>query len=249
VGNFNYIVSQYSLKLRIVVVTDKPDSSVYKRVRDMAIAFNFKPGDRINEVHLAKELSVSRTPLREAMQQLVSEKLLRWERNKGFFCRDLDEKEVLDLYEYRGLLEEQSIKLACARATQGQIQEMSDFLNEHKAQYIDVDCDRQVWIDQEFHQMIAASAANDELYNALLRVNQRIYFMRWIDMANIEGVFEPSHADLLAAIKSRDSVAAVALMGEHVGHRREQIVQSIRQAYGSIYTGNTPKLLPSESIE
>ena len=110
---------------------------------------------------------------------ITCKKLLHWERYKGFFCRDFDEKAVLDLYEYRGLLKEQSITLACARATQAQCQEMSYFLND---------------------------------------------------------------ADVLAAIKFRDSVAAVSLMGEHVGHRREQIVQLIRQVYGSIYTGNTPKL-------
>jgi len=208
----------------------------------MTIAFKFKPGERINEGLLAKELNVSRTPLREAMQQLVSEKLLRWERNKGFFCRDLDEKEVSDLYEYRAMLEEQSIKLACLRASDVQIQQLATFLDDNKYDYQEINCDQQLWVDQEFHQMIARFADNEELYSALCRVNQRIYFIRWIDMANIKGSYEPSHQHLLAAMLARDTEKAVSLMGEHVGRRREQISQSIREAYGSIFTGNTPTL-------
>ncbi len=218
------------------------DLSVYQIIRDMTIAFKFKPGERINEGLLAKELSVSRTPLREAMQQLVSEKLLRWERNKGFFCRDLDEKEVSDLYEYRAILEEQSIRLACLRATDEQIQQLATFLDDNQFEYQAVNCDQQLWVDQEFHQMIATFADNNELLNALYRVNQRIYFIRWIDMANINGSYEPSHQQLLAALQARDCEKAASLMSEHVGRRREQISLSIREAYGSIFTGNTPTL-------
>lgn len=218
------------------------DPTTYQRIRDMAIAFKFRPGERINEGKLATELSVSRTPLREAMQQLVSEKLLRWERNKGFFCRDLDEKEVSDLYEYRALLEEQSIKFACHRASDEELLQLAEFLDSHPLEYGDTDCDRQLWIDQEFHQMIARLANNHELYNALCRVNQRIYYIRWIDMSTIDGSYEPSHRQLLKAMMERDSQLAVKLMSEHVGRRKEQISQSIREAYGSIFTGNTPNL-------
>lgn len=226
----------------MATLSETKDLSVYQRIRDMAIAFRFKPGDRINEGQLAKELNVSRTPLREAMQQLVSEKLLRWERNKGFFCRDLDEKEVSDLYEYRTMLEEQSIKFACLRATNEQLQELAYFLEENPYNYQEKNCDLQLWIDQEFHQMIASFSNNQELFDALCRVNQRIYFIRWIDMTNIDGRYEPSHQQLLDAMMARDTDRAVKLMGEHVGRRREQISQSIREAYGSIFTGATPTL-------
>jgi len=96
-------------------------SDVYNVIRNMAISYDFKPGERINEVQLAKQLGVSRTPLREAMQKLVSEKLLRWERNKGFFCHMLNEKEVFNLFEFRKIIEEQAAYLSVKRATDDEL--------------------------------------------------------------------------------------------------------------------------------
>ena len=83
-----------------------PDQGeVYRRVRDMAISFRFPPGQRINEGELARSLAVSRTPVREAMQKLVSENLLIWKRSFGFYCRSLDAQEIVELYQLRQAVE------------------------------------------------------------------------------------------------------------------------------------------------
>lgn len=213
--------------------------SIYQRVSNMAIKFQFRPGERINEGKLAKQLDVSRTPLREAMQQLVSEKLLRWERNKGFFCRELDEKEVFDLYEYRQLLEEQAVRLACRRATDEQLQEFASFYAGIHGIYQQDKTVANLKVDQTFHEKLARLSDNDEIVNALCNVNQRIYFMRWIDVTS-EKVFEPSHKRIVEAVVARNEAEAVSLIGEHVSRRRDEISVSIRQAYGLIYTGQMP---------
>ena len=218
-----------------------PDAkeSIYQRVSDMAVQFQFRPGERINEGKLAKQLDVSRTPLREAMQQLVSEKLLRWERNKGFFCRELDEKEVFDLYEYRQLLEEQAVRLACRRASDEELQAFAAFYASIHGTYRQDRTVANLKLDQQFHEKLAKMSGNDEIHNALCNVNQRIYFMRWMDFTS-EKVFEPSHQRIVEAVVARDEATAVSLIGEHVSRRREEISSSIRQAYGLIYTGQTP---------
>ena len=84
---------------------NKNSMAIYDTLRDMAISFKFTPGERINESELYATLGVSRTPIREAMQKLVSDNILRWERNKGFFCRTLEGKEIFDLYQFRRLIE------------------------------------------------------------------------------------------------------------------------------------------------
>src|SRR5579885_2668705 len=90
---------------------------IYKLVKARAIAFAFRPGERLNEVALAREFNVSRTPLREALNRLVAEEFLTWQPRRGYVVRKLDSKEVFDLYELRAALEVTAAKLACERAT------------------------------------------------------------------------------------------------------------------------------------
>ena len=215
-------------------------SDIHRAVRDKAISFQLPPGQRINEGALAKELGVSRTPLREAMQQLVSEKLLRWERNKGFFCRDLDEKEVFDLYEFRKILEVAATRLTCQRATDEALAELKVMIEK----YLDMDekmpLEVRLNADQDFHERIAGLSGNNEIAESLRKVNQRIYFIRWMNMSR-GTLTRDRHINLVDALISRDEERAVNIMSGHIDYRAEQISSFIREAYGMIYTGNTPE--------
>ncbi len=77
----------------------------YEALRKMAINFEFKPGERLNETALTKTLDVSRTPLREALNRLVAQGFLTFELGKGFFCRALSPEKVFELYQLRCALE------------------------------------------------------------------------------------------------------------------------------------------------
>src|SRR5579864_5593062 len=78
---------------------------VHGELRKMAMTFRFLPGERLNEAVLAKELGVSRTPLREALNRLATEGVLTFSVNNGFFRKTMDVKEIFDLYEFRMYLE------------------------------------------------------------------------------------------------------------------------------------------------
>src|ERR1022692_967687 len=78
---------------------------VYAQLKELAISFELRPGDRINEVVVARRLGVSRTPLREALNRLTSDGFLTLSRNTGFFRKPLDPKEIFDLYELRNQIE------------------------------------------------------------------------------------------------------------------------------------------------
>ena len=68
-------------------------AKAYKGLRDKAISFEFKPGERINESALTRELGISRTPLREALNRLVAEGFLRSSPGEGFYCRKLQTRD------------------------------------------------------------------------------------------------------------------------------------------------------------
>src|SRR3984957_9394858 len=95
----------------ISVAADSYVDRAYEQLKEAAINFGFKPGERLNEIDLAKRIGISRTPLREALHRLNTEGFLKFIPGKGFFCRDLDPKEIFDLYELRKVIELGALRL------------------------------------------------------------------------------------------------------------------------------------------
>lgn len=218
-------------------------SDVYNVIRNMAISFDFKPGERINEVQLAKQLGVSRTPLREAMQKLVSEKLMRWERNKGFFCHMLNEKEVFNLFEFRKIIEEQAACLTVQRASDEALFAVQKIAQEYSNISKDVSKETLLSLDQEIHERLVSLSGNQELLSTLRQVNQRIYFVRWVNIANRPSDNHTDHLDFIDALLERNTEKAIAIISKHIERRQEQIAVFIRESYGMIYTDNRPKIV------
>ncbi len=89
--------------------------SAADQVREAILSGAFSPGARINEVHLSRELGMSRTPTRAALHALAAEGLLDYARNRGFLVREFPLQAVLDAYEIRASLEGVACRLAAER--------------------------------------------------------------------------------------------------------------------------------------
>ncbi len=213
---------------------------LYALLHDMAATFAFQPGVRINEVELARRLSVSRTPLRESLQRLVSEGFLIARPNKGFFCRELDPRQIYDLYELRRGLEMFSVRLACERATDEDLRELERFLATTANEPDDVNIERVLYYDQRFHETIARLAGNGEVLRTLKNINSRIYFVRWVAMTGQRATTQKEHREILRAVKARDPDRAAARMADHILHRKDQILAAIREGFSRIYMGELP---------
>ncbi|MDQ4117438.1 MAG: GntR family transcriptional regulator, partial [Actinomycetota bacterium] len=87
---------------------------VADRIRTAIMRGTFGPGTQLGEVDLASRLGVSRGPLREAMQRLVAEGLLRSERHRGLFVRELGADDVRDVYIARTAVERAAALLVLA---------------------------------------------------------------------------------------------------------------------------------------
>ena len=103
---------------------------IYPIVKNMAVAFEFKLGERINEVDFARRLGASRTPLREGLNRLVAEGFLVMKQGRGFFCRDLKPREMSELYQFRALLEVAGVRLACEQTTEQEVADIAHFLHQ-----------------------------------------------------------------------------------------------------------------------
>lgn len=209
---------------------------VYEQTKAMAVLFEFKPGERLNEGDIAKRLGVSRTPLREALNRLKTEGFLRFVPGRGFFCRELNANEIFDLYELRKTIEVASVQLAVKRAKDADIDSLMRFLDETGPDPGERTTQELVELDETFHERLLAMSGNAEMMRVLHNVNARIRFVRWIDMDRTNRVkTQMDHREILMAVKARDPEACVSALERHIDRRLDQISSAIREGYAKIY--------------
>ncbi len=209
--------------------------SLYLTVKDMATLFEFKPGERINEVELAQRLGASRTPLREALNRLAAEGFLVLKQDRGFFCRDLKPREMYELYQFRAVLEVAAIRLACEQATEQEVTDLALFLDETGPQEGGRSSEDMVALDEQFHEKIMALSRNMEMSRTLTNINARIKYFRWVDMDSKREGTQQEHRAIVQALMARDADLAAQLMQAHIARRLEQITVAIKESFSRIY--------------
>jgi len=221
-----------------------------EKTREMAINFELKPGARVNETTLSKELGASRTPLREALNRLVAEGFLTFQTGKGFFCRALDPRRIMDLYEARVAIEVEAARLACTRATDSELAQFKAYLDATEPAYLtSSDVARALATDEEFHLAIARLSHNDELLRMLGNLNGRIRYVRSVNLKTIHATDRSersqtrlsAHRRISVAIIARDPDAAGAEMRRHIERRWEEATEAVRIAYAQIYVPDEPQ--------
>jgi len=217
--------------------SDSRVDQVYAQLKQMAAKYEFKPGERINEVALARLLGASRTPLREALNRLATEGFFTFAVNHGFFCRELDPVEVFDLYELRNGLEQAAAELAVVRAKAVDIEELEEFLALTSPAVLKNEAvDALVKLDETFHERLMAMSGNQQMLRVLENINARIRFVRWIDLERVgREKTQAEHRAILKAMRERDQERCLELLDKHISRRREQIVAAIKEGLASIY--------------
>ena len=95
-------------------------------VKDAIIKGRLKPGERVPESELAEMFGISRTPIREAFRQLESEGFITFTPRKGAIVSPITDKDVIEFYAIKGLLEGYAAKMACCKISDKEIRRMED---------------------------------------------------------------------------------------------------------------------------
>lgn len=210
--------------------------ALYEKLKALAVTYGLRPGERINEVALARQFNVSRTPLREALNRLMVEGFLSRTAKKGFVRRQLDPKEIYDLYEFRRALETAVIHFACARATDAQLEHLVAFVDASKDEGDeDSKALRFLKLDEEFHERLAGLSGNAEIVAQLKNLNSRIHFFRWVDMQSRRRSTQNEHRAVVEALQARDAGKAEKLLAAHISRRLDQIVEVVKAGFAEIY--------------
>lgn len=176
--------------------------AVAERLRAMIIDGVLKPGARVNEVHLAHDLGVSRTPLREALTTLVAEGALTAMPRIGYFVTPLTREEFEQIYPMRALLDPAALKLA--GLPPARTVERLKALNEKIA--AETNAARVIDLDDAWHRELLAHCPNQIL---LSLIDQFILRTRRYELAlmrarkNAERAIV-DHSAIIAALDARD---------------------------------------------
>lgn len=208
---------------------------VYEELKRRVITFEFRPGDRLNEVAIARLLGTSRTPLREALNRLTSDGFLTFSPKQGFFRKPIEVNEIFDLCELRLQIEIGAAKLAAVRGSDLAIAELEDFLNRASANLDEKSVEQLVQNDEAFHERIVALAGNAEMMRTLQNINARIHYVRIDLRAPLREAKYAEHRAIVEALKARDAEKSVQLLTEHIEPRRDQIVEAVKNSYARIY--------------
>lgn len=215
---------------------------VFEKLRDMAIAYEFKPGERLNEVALAERLGVSRTPIRQALQLLARDGFLVAS-GRGYMRRPLAVKEMIDLYETREAVEVECLRLAGARASPQQMQAWESFLAGSQAVPPGAPVPALVQLDERFHEMLAEMSGNQELLRILRTVNERIRFIRWINMERVgRNTTQTEHAAIIEALRAGRVTDAQERMRSHITQRTASIRDSVAQGLTRIFLDDDDRM-------
>lgn len=138
---------------------------VADRIRAAIMRGTFPPGTQLGEVDLAQRLGVSRGPLREAMQRLVAEGLLRSERHRGLFVRDLDAADVRDVYTARTAVERAAALLLLAAPDRAPaVARLTTAIAAMEAAVAAGDAVALADADHEFHAELVAASGSPRLH-------------------------------------------------------------------------------------
>ena len=187
-------------------------------------------GTKLNEVDIATALGVSRGPVREAFRALAQSGLVRVEKNRGVFVREVTLDEANEIYEVRAALEGLIGRLASERAGRDELTALRAVVQRMHS----VDRGRRAEgyfaLNVEFHDLLAAAAHNRALHANYRRVVNELDLYRRETIARGAGNIPLStqeHEAILEAIERRDAATAERLCTQHVLVSRERLHRAL----------------------
>lgn len=208
------------------------DQKVYHVIKAMIEDRTLKPGQKIHQEKLAKELGISRTPLISALKFLEHEKLVEVKPRRGFFVRLFNEEEMIAIFELREVLEGLAARRAALLITDSECTELRSIFKPFQDVGDITDIVAYSKADKRFHKLIT-TISSKEFLKAMLQTFNVVSLA--YQYGNTEGlILHPNdtvndHAKITEAICSKDPEKAELLMRSHFSKAIQILKAKIEQ--------------------
>ncbi len=189
--------------------------TAYSRLHQAIRRGDLKPGERIRENELADLLTLSRTPIREALRQLEADGIVEHRPRQGAVIRTLSHAEVVELYEMRMVLERTAAEMAAKHASAAELDELDDLNAAIAATHDPVEAAR---INHHFHQCIHLAGRNRFLRESARALDNAMMLLgpTTLDDDTRIALVAQQHQSIITALRDGDAETAGAAAEAHI---------------------------------
>ena len=206
--------------------------NVFDQLRTAIVKGELEPGSKVNEPQLSKQYGISRGPLREAIRRLEGCKLVEIKAHTGAKVVSLNKIQAIEIYQIRESLEGLACRLAAARVSTAECQQLRQLLVKHESQ-IQSENGRLYYQkegDLDFHYLVVQLSGNQRLFNLLC--GELYHLLR---LYRVQTSSEPSrplqafkeHHQIVDALEQGDGELAELLMKRHIQHARITLINQL----------------------
>jgi phosphonate utilization transcriptional regulator len=202
---------------------------VQDELERMILAGELAPGERLGEVALAARLGVSRGPLREAFRVLDEAGLVRTEKNRGVFVRDIPLEEALEIFDLRAAMEELVGRRVAESIAPAALRELREMVAAMDAAARAQDTREYHLLNLRFHDRLVELAGNRKLaviYRRLIK-ELALFRRRNLDDAAALPQSAAEHRRIVRSIAAGDAEAAGRALYDHVMQSRERALARV----------------------
>ena len=194
-------------------------------IEQLILRGELRIGQRLNESELAVRFGTSRGPVREALRALEEARLVRSEKNRGVFVREISVAEADEIYDIREALDELIGQRVAERATPGQLRELAAVVEDMDGATGLEDVKAYHALNLKFHDLLVDFAGNARLTESyrLLTKGLLLFRLRGLQDGGGFAVSNTEHRAVVAAIVARDGAQAGRLLRQHAAESRARM--------------------------
>ena len=211
--------------------TDKAYAAIYEALT----LGRLRPGEHLAEERLAREIGVSRTPVREALRRLSAEGFVEFMPNHGGKVPSLSLDDIGEIFDLRAILESYAASLAARKINAAQLREMSELCDamekafaKRRGDYIEVISTH----NRRFHRILLEAARGQRLSRLLPQVIEMPLMLDTYSRFSTSDMNRSMrhHRELTEALAAHDADWAAAIMRVHIQSARNTYLESIKSA-------------------
>ena len=203
---------------------------VQEEIERLIMTGELAPGMRLNETDLAERFGTSRGPVREALRALEEVGLVRNEKNRGGFVREISVEEADEIYELREALEDIIGQRVARRADDALIARLGGLVDQMAAVASSGQAKEYAALNLKFHALLLDAAGSGKLTETYRRLVKELHLfrMRALTAGGGLNVSAPEHRAIVEAIASRDPARAGRALRQHVADSRARMLRAVR---------------------
>lgn len=201
----------------------------YEQIWQRVIMMGGSDEQRLSDVTLAEQLGISRTPVRQALERLVQEGLVRADPRRGFWTRTFTAQDIHEIYDLRGALEVLALRLAAPHLSHEDLKAHLEELHAVKAELDTHPVLHFLQVDIRFHMLITRASGNGRLIHSLSLLRSQICMFQMQDTLyprRME-IALYDHEKVLQALLAGNVEEAADYLAKHIRNAKEGVLADI----------------------